>query len=182
MDVTVAVLAGGLGTRIGGNKALVELAGRPLISYPLQAASDAGLEAVVVAKPATKLPALSVPLLLEPDEPTHPLLGIITALEHHPAIIAIPCDMPFIQPQALVALAEMTDDVATLWRGEPFPSLYRRQVRPQLMTALEASASMRSTQAQSSAPAAIASTRPAQQLSINAPEDLAQAEAILSER
>jgi molybdopterin-guanine dinucleotide biosynthesis protein A len=183
MDVTVAVLAGGLGSRIGGDKAIVELAGRPLISYPLQAASDAGLEAVVVAKPATKLPPLGVQLLLEPDEPTHPLLGIITALEHHPAIIALPCDMPFVEPQALVALAEMKGDVATLWPGEPFPALYRSSVLPQLREAIQAGASVRSTQAQSSlAPAAVASMRPVTQLAINTPSELAAAEEQLRQR
>jgi molybdenum cofactor guanylyltransferase len=183
MDITVVVLAGGRGSRIGGDKALVQLGGRPLISYPLQAASDAGLEAVVVAKAATKLPPLDVPLFLEPDEPTHPLLGIVTALERYPAIIAIPCDMPFIQPQALVALAEMTDDVVTLWPGEPFPALYRSSVLPQLREAIRAGASVRSTQAQSSlAPAAITSMRPATQLAINTLSELAAAEEQLKRR
>ena len=70
MDVTVAILAGGRGSRIGGDKALVQLGGRPLISYPLAAAKAAGLDAVVVAKRNTKLPPLDVPVLLEPDAPT----------------------------------------------------------------------------------------------------------------
>ena len=39
MAVTVAVLAGGRGSRIGGDKALVQLGGRPLIAYPLAAAA-----------------------------------------------------------------------------------------------------------------------------------------------
>ncbi|MBK5220825.1 MAG: NTP transferase domain-containing protein, partial [Thermoleophilia bacterium] len=43
-----AVLAGGSGSRIGGAKATVELAGRPLIAYPLAALEAAGVEAVVV--------------------------------------------------------------------------------------------------------------------------------------
>lgn len=47
------VLAGGRGSRLGGAKATAELAGRPLISYPLAALAEAGLEAVVVAKPDT---------------------------------------------------------------------------------------------------------------------------------
>ena len=56
MAVTVAVLAGGRGSRIGGHKALVPLCGRPLITYPLAAARAAGLSAVVVAKRDTQLP------------------------------------------------------------------------------------------------------------------------------
>jgi molybdopterin-guanine dinucleotide biosynthesis protein A len=183
MTVTVAVLAGGRGSRIGGDKALVRLDGRPLIDYPLSAAREAGLNAVVVAKRSTRLPRLRVPLLLEPDEPTHPLLGIVTALERHPAIIAIPCDMPFIEPDQLVTLAAMSTDVALLWHGEPFPALYRATSLPQLRNALDASASVRSTQAQ----AALASQsrvpmREVQRLAINTTDDLAAAERLLRQR
>src|ERR1700722_10994963 len=67
MDVTVAVLAGGKGSRMGGDKALVELAGRPLISYALQAAHDAGLPTVIVAKRTTRLPPVTTRLLFVSD-------------------------------------------------------------------------------------------------------------------
>lgn len=180
MDVTVAVLAGGRGSRIGGDKALVELAGRPLISYALEAARRAGLPSVIVAKQATKLPPLTTQLLLEPDEPTHPLLGIITALECYSAIIALPSDMPFVTASELAALAAIDAEVGTLREGQPFPSLYRRSALPQLRKALEANQSMRSTQAQSSlAPEAASSTDSATQMTVNTPEDLARAEALL---
>ena len=162
---------------------MVQLAGRPLISYPLEAAKAAGLQAIVVAKPDTKLPPLDVPLLLEPDDPTHPLLGIITALEHHPTILAIPCDMPFLQPEDLAALAATPGDIAKLWPDQPFPSLYRRATLPQLRQALEAGRSVRATQAQSSlAPASITSTAPATQLAVNTLNDLAAAEARIRAR
>jgi molybdenum cofactor guanylyltransferase len=180
MDVTAVVLAGGLGSRIGGNKALVQLAGRPLISYPITAAQTAGLPVVVVAKRSTRLPPLDIPLLLEPDEPTHPLLGILTALQRLPAIIAIPCDMPLLRSAELAALAASPADVATLWRNQPFPSLYRRALLRQLRQAVEAGASVRSTQTQSPpASAATAAMDKASQLAVNTPADIARAEAIL---
>jgi molybdenum cofactor guanylyltransferase len=180
MDVTVVVLAGGRGSRIGGDKALVELAGRPLISYALQAAHDAGLPAVIVAKRTTRLPHVTTRLLLEPDEPTHPLLGVITALRELPVVIALPCDMPFVTASELAALAAVDAGIGTLREGQPFPSLYRRSVLPQLRKALEANRSMRSTQAQSSlVPEAASSTDSATQITINTPEDLARAERLL---
>jgi molybdopterin-guanine dinucleotide biosynthesis protein A len=183
MDVTVAVLAGGLGRRIGGDKAMVELGGRPLIAYALEAARDAGLPAVVVAKPTTRLPPLEVPILLEPPTPHHPLLGIITALEHHPTVVALPCDMPLLRPVDLAALAAMPGDVARLWPGEPLPSLYRRGLLPQLREALGANRSVRSTQAQSDlAPAAASSIDSASQIRVNTPEDVARVEALLRRR
>ena len=176
MTVTAAVLAGGLGTRIGGGKALVQLAGRPLISYPLQAARDAGLEAIVVAKRTTQLPPLDVPVLLEPESPTHPLVGVIAALQTLPAVIALPCDMPFVAPVDLADLAAAVDDLITLWRDQPFPSLYRRRILPKLQAALEANQSMRSLNAHSLRAQAISSsTEQAQRLSINSAQDLAVA-------
>ena len=51
------ILAGGRSSRMGSPKALVELGGRPLVAWVLAAALDAGLEAVVVAKPGSALPA-----------------------------------------------------------------------------------------------------------------------------
>jgi molybdopterin-guanine dinucleotide biosynthesis protein A len=176
VSVTVAVLAGGRGSRIGGDKALVELAGRPLIEYPLAAAQAAGLEAVVVAKRQTRLPPLGVRVLIEPDEPTHPLAGVVTALEHFEAVIAIPCDMPFLDAADLATLAATLADIAVLTSDQPLPALYRRVALPQLREAVRAGASVRSTQAQSSAPAATASTRKTTQFSVNTLEDLAEAE------
>lgn len=183
MDVTVAVLAGGQGSRLGGDKALVRLAGRPLITYPLAAARAAGLPAVVVAKRGTRLPELDVPVLLEPDAPVHPLLGVITALEKLPAVVALPCDMPFVDPLALATLAEMPDDLATLWPDQPFPSLYRRAVLSDLRTALQSNRSLRATHAHSRPVHGLPSADDlAAQASINTPEDLALAEARLRTR
>ena len=143
MATGVAILAGGAGSRIGGDKALVELAGRPLIAYPLEAAAGAGLQAVVVAKRGTRLPALRVPVLLEPDLPLHPLLGVVTALASFATVIALPCDMPFVDGPALTALAAMPAQLATLLPGEPFPSLYRRAALPALRAALRDGRSLR---------------------------------------
>jgi molybdopterin-guanine dinucleotide biosynthesis protein A len=102
----VAVLAGGLATRMGASKASVRLCGAPLISYPLAAARAAGLEAVVVAKHASELPRLSERVVHEPDRPRHPLCGILAALRELDApVIAVGCDMPFVSAELLARLA-----------------------------------------------------------------------------
>jgi molybdenum cofactor guanylyltransferase len=110
VDCRVAILAGGMSTRLGRPKATAELAGRRLIDYPLAAAHDAGLEAVVVAKPHSELPPLGVPLLLEPAEPQHPLCGVLAALrESGGPVLAVACDMPFLAPDLLAWLASAPD-------------------------------------------------------------------------
>jgi molybdenum cofactor guanylyltransferase len=104
--VHVAVLAGGLASRMGTPKASVSLCGQPLISYPLAAARGAGLEAVVVAKHASELPPLHERVVCEPDQPRHPLCGILAALRELDApVIAVGCDMPFVSAGLLARLA-----------------------------------------------------------------------------
>jgi molybdenum cofactor guanylyltransferase len=125
----VAVLAGGRGRRIGGDKAATLLAGRPLISYPLQAAREAGLEAVVVAKPTTTLPALEERVVLEAELPAHPLCGVLAALDHTAAsasarsVVLLACDMPFLTPALLTWLASLDGTAMAELDGRPQPLL-----------------------------------------------------------
>ena len=118
-----AVLAGGAASRLGGAKANVELDGRPLISYPLEAMAQAGIGAVVVAKADSPLPPLEVELVTEPDEPRHPLTGVIAALRHaggRGAVIA-PCDTPFLSPMLLRVLASAEETTAVRSGGRIHP-------------------------------------------------------------
>jgi molybdopterin-guanine dinucleotide biosynthesis protein A len=102
-----AVLAGGRGTRIGRPKASLDLGNRHLLEHPLSAFAHAEIEAVVVAKHETSLPPLPVEVWREPDEPAHPLCGIVTALERSGgrAVLVCGCDMPFVAPGLLTSLA-----------------------------------------------------------------------------
>ena len=77
--VVAAVLAGGSGSRIGGAKATAQLDGQALISYPLAAALGALGSVAIVAKDGVELPQLDqrVELWIEPDEPRHPVAGVI---------------------------------------------------------------------------------------------------------
>ena len=122
-----AILAGGRARRLGGEKATVELAGRPLISYPLDAAHAAGLDCLVVAKGSSTLPPLDSEIVREPDDPVHPLLGIVTALEVADGpVIVLGCDMPFVTPPLLRWLARREPTaVATVdGRLEPLLAVY----------------------------------------------------------
>ena len=102
-----AVLAGGRGRRMGASKATLALAGRPLIEYPLRALRAAGLETVVVAKAGSELPTLEPAVWEEPDQPVHPLCGVLRALEGAGGrpVLAVACDMPFLAPGMLRRLA-----------------------------------------------------------------------------
>jgi molybdopterin-guanine dinucleotide biosynthesis protein A len=107
-SVLGAVLAGGQGQRLGGSKAGVRLNRRPLIEYPLEALWRALGNVVVVAKGDTELPPLpGVSVWVEPDEPRHPLTGVIHALslaQGRPVLICA-CDLPLVTPDLVRALA-----------------------------------------------------------------------------
>jgi molybdopterin-guanine dinucleotide biosynthesis protein A len=126
-----AVLAGGRGERLGGAKAMTPLGGRPLICHPLAAARGAGLEALVVAKPSTRLPALAELVLHEPERPRHPLCGVLTALEHAaarspaPAVLLLACDMPFLTSPLLGWLASLEGAAMAEVDGRAQPLLSR---------------------------------------------------------
>lgn len=189
------MLAGGRGARIGGSKANVALAGKPLIAYVLDAAREAGLEAVVVAKRATELPTLSERVLEEPDEPRHPLSGILTALDYAGeraadcAVLALACDMPFLSSALLRRLAALTGPAVLELDSvlQPLPARCVQAQQPELREALAHERSLRSALAASS-PRVLDERElsdfgdPARLLfGINRREDLAIAEAMLAE-
>jgi molybdopterin-guanine dinucleotide biosynthesis protein A len=128
----VAVLAGGRGERLGGAKAMATLGGRPLICHPLAAARDAGLEAIVVAKRSTRLPKLEETVLHEPEQPRHPLCGVIAALQYAaerapaPAVVLLACDMPFVTGPLLRWLASEIDGPAVAELGGRLQPLLAR--------------------------------------------------------
>ena len=114
------VLAGGRGQRIGGDKAVVSLAGRPLLSYPVRAMLSALDHVVVVAKPSTVLPELGdVAGWEEPEHPSHPLVGIAEALRRADGGWVLVCagDMPFVPVALLASLASMASMASVADRG-----------------------------------------------------------------
>jgi molybdopterin-guanine dinucleotide biosynthesis protein A len=104
-----AVLAGGASRRMGQPKATLELAGRPLAARAVDIVEAAGLQAFVVAKSDSPLPDLAAPVIAEPDEPRHPLTGIVAALRAAGGrpVVMLGCDMPLVPPPLLAHLAEL---------------------------------------------------------------------------
>jgi molybdopterin-guanine dinucleotide biosynthesis protein A len=191
----VAVLAGGRGARIGGSKASVALGGRPLIAHVLAAAREAAIEAVVVAKPGAELPILGEHVIEEPDEPRHPLCGILAALDYASerapdcAVVALACDMPFVPSALLRRLAALDGPVVLELDGamQPLPARCTQAQRPELREALAHERSLRSALAAGS-PRILGEGDlaefgdPARLLfGVNSREDLASAEALLAE-
>ena len=92
---------------LGLAKPAAPIAGRPMIEWPLRAVQAVCEPVAVVCKASTELPPLpeAVERWEEPDEPRHPLTGIVFALERAGAdVLVCAADMPFVDPGALRAV------------------------------------------------------------------------------
>ncbi|MBS1893220.1 MAG: molybdenum cofactor guanylyltransferase [Actinobacteria bacterium] len=183
-----AVLAGGRGSRLSGAKPTADLAGRPLIAYPLAALAEAGLDPFIVAKPDSVLAPGEAEVVREPEEPTHPLAGIVAALRHAGApLVVLGCDFPFAPPALLRALAEAPEPLvvpAPDGRSQPLMARWSPELLPPLEDALAREEPVRRTVA-SLAPRLLDDTElarfgdPARAFfNVNTPEDLRTAEAL----
>jgi molybdopterin-guanine dinucleotide biosynthesis protein A len=182
------VLAGGRGRRIGGDKALVELDGRPLIEYPLAAIGMVLEQVAVVAKRDTVLPPLrgSATVWLEPDEPRHPMAGVAHALRvaEGRGVVVVAADMPLVGPDLIRRLAfEAARGRPALVpragaRLQPLCARYEPTARAALerfdraAPATEIAAGLR--------PAVLDIEDELPFFNVNAPEDLLQASALLA--
>jgi molybdopterin-guanine dinucleotide biosynthesis protein A len=185
-----AVLAGGAGRRMGGDKAVVDLEGRPLISYPLEALAAVCPTLAVVAKRGTALPQLvgSTAIWLEPDEPRHPLAGVAHALTRAGSRPVLVCaaDLPLVDVATLRALCDAArpGDVAVVprcgGRLQPLCALYR----PAALRALQRfEPGARATDVVAAlGPRVVDLADEECFLNVNAPEDLLLAGAALARR
>jgi len=122
-SVTGVVLAGGRSTRMGRDKAGLQLDGRMLVERCEAVLAQCFAQTRVVKD--DEVPGLG------------PIGGLLTALGHigTPALFLVGCDMPFLNPALIRAMAtgfEPYDAVAIRVAGrfEPLHALYRQRIAP----------------------------------------------------
>ena len=136
-EISAYVLAGGQSRRMGHDKALISLAGQPLIAHALTILREAGLSPKIAG--ARSNLSTYAPVIPDPDPDLGPLSGICAALESSPARYAIflPIDMP-LRPACLIAYlihhAQITSSFVTLpsicGAANTFPAVLDRSVLP----------------------------------------------------
>jgi molybdopterin-guanine dinucleotide biosynthesis protein A len=185
------VLAGGRGRRMGGSKLGIPLGGKPLIEYPLSAMRLVLPEVAVIAKSDVVLPPLrGVMLWIEPQEPQHPLLGVVEALAIAGGrpIVVCPADLPFVTPALLKALGEARPEgapaVIATSRERQQPLLGCYQPGAALLLADAARAGVASVREAVAAigPRLFEVEDPDELFNVNSPEDLLVAGAMLASR
>lgn len=143
--VTVSIQAGGQSSRMGQDKALVELAGKPMIEHVLQKVEGLGDEILITTNNPDQLEYLQLPLYPDPHPGQGALHGLQTALEaaKHETILILACDMPFANPALLDYLLHRSpeaDLVIPRRQGyyEPLHAVYGKACLPAITQALEA--------------------------------------------
>ena len=109
-QLSVAVLAGGLSTRMGSDKASLALdGGQSLVDRVCERLAIVSDDVFVVSKQPREVRAR---LVLDEIEDQTPLAGIITALKaaKHPYVFVCGCDMPFISYELVMKLMDRAED------------------------------------------------------------------------
>ncbi|MGB6975287.1 MAG: molybdenum cofactor guanylyltransferase [Terracidiphilus sp.] len=136
------VLAGGASSRMGRDKALVEVAGKPLVEHALAILREAGVTARIAGTRAE----LSGCAPVVEDGGGGPLAGVCAALGATKAELAVflPVDMPLVPPSLVRSLlhhSRVTSAVVTVpsacGYAQTFPAVVRREALGELKDSLE---------------------------------------------
>lgn len=141
VGATGVVLAGGQSRRLGRDKAVEPIGGQPLIRRVIERLQPLSEEIVVVVADQARGDALPLDrqhrVVLDRYPDTGSLGGIFSGLEaaQSPWIIAVACDMPFLNISLLrhlMSLRENADAVVPVVDGRPEPThaLYAKSCLP----------------------------------------------------
>ena len=140
MERSAVILAGGSSSRFGREKALVRLAGKPLICHVFEKVADIVNEVIVVASSEgqkKRLKRLSLGSRVKfaiDDYASHsPLIGASRGFENSSGeyTLLLPCDTPFLSAEILLLLMELCvnrDAAVPRWPNdyiEPLQAVYR---------------------------------------------------------
>lgn len=132
--LTIAVQAGGGSQRLGSDKALLPLAGKPLIEHLLMRVDGLGDDILITTNRPQDYAFLGVRLISDPVPGLGALNGLHTALDaaSRRSVLVLACDMPFVSRpllEHLVDLASQADVVVPHHEGrfEPLHAIYKKQ-------------------------------------------------------
>jgi molybdopterin-guanine dinucleotide biosynthesis protein A len=123
--VTVAILAGGMSTRMGTNKAFIEIGGQLLIERVMARVRGLGSEIILIANSPAEYAHLGLPSYTDLLPGSGPLGGLYTALSRaaNDYILALSCDQPFLNRDLLAYLLSLRQgyDVVVPLNRESYP-------------------------------------------------------------
>ncbi len=115
MNFSAVILAGGKSSRMGCDKAFLEMDGRPLLARQIELVRAAGaMEVFISGRDEVDYSAFGCPVLKDQFPFAGPLAGIERALasSRSPLLLVLAVDMPAMQPRCLEHLAAACTDNA----------------------------------------------------------------------
>jgi molybdopterin-guanine dinucleotide biosynthesis protein A len=138
-EATGIVLAGGASSRMGRDKALLELGGMTLLEAAVESVSTICEEVIIAGgnRPFQRLPNPSAIWVRDPPGAAGPVAGLaagLAAASHHTCLV-VACDMPFLNTRLLSHLLDSADgcDAAVPLAGggpQPLHAAYSRNCLP----------------------------------------------------
>lgn len=137
LNKSAIILAGGQSKRLGQNKGLALLAGKPLISYVIDAVQDLVEEVIVVVNSKNQVEDFkflhNAQIIVDELELHSPLVGALTGFKAAKGEYALllPCDVPFTSKNLLMLLLDLCVGVNAAiprWPNgyiEPLQAAYR---------------------------------------------------------
>ena len=144
-DIAGVILAGGSSTRIGSNKALTIVNGKPLIQNVADLVSGLFQECLLVTNTPEEYKFLSLPMTYDRYKASGPLAGIHAALLQisTPRAFVVACDMPNLSPELMQYMCNIKEqgyDVIIPWLGkgqEPLFGIYHKNSLTHIETCLQ---------------------------------------------
>lgn len=115
MRKSAIVLAGGFSKRLGQDKGLINLAGKPLLTHVLDRIVGVVDETVVVVSSESQkrkyedLAKRNARIAVDKDKAQSPLIGALTGFEniHNEYLLLLPCDAPFVSDKIVSLLFDL---------------------------------------------------------------------------
>ena len=145
-DVAAFILAGGESSRMGRDKAMLEIGGVTMLDRTIALIEKVGIAPAIVGAPSQFLRAVEASVIEDEWPGAGPLGGIATALrasrKHWNLIVA--CDLPYLTREWLEFLLargvlSVADAVVAMNDGGPEPlcAMYAKSAAPVIVDALE---------------------------------------------
>lgn len=135
---SAAILAGGRSRRMGQDKSLLAIGGKPAIAHIAEQLRPLFAELLVSSNDPGRHAFLGLPLVADGESGQGPLQGILSCLEaaRHDRLFVTACDIPDLPLDFIRSMLELAEDNDVVMpedtdgRFEPLFAVYRRNLIP----------------------------------------------------
>ena len=142
--MNAVILVGGKSSRMGTNKAFLELRGKTFIELQIELLREMFDEIFISANTSSEYEYLNLPIFKDVYPGKGPLGGIYTSLINSSSLhtFMLACDMPFVEPELIKHLKDLTKEydvvIPKSEKGlEPLHAFYSKKCIDQIKKSLD---------------------------------------------